>query len=69
MRVSILVVDDGFDVAELFGQRFRRKTRSGTSVMQLAVGRGGSVAAPLTGHRDRFAARGASAMPSKFASR
>ena len=36
MSVSILVVDDGPDVAELFRQRFRRETRQGTYVMHFA---------------------------------
>jgi two-component system, response regulator, stage 0 sporulation protein F len=37
MSVSILVVDDEPDVAELFRQRFRRETREGTYVMHFAV--------------------------------
>jgi len=36
MSVSILVVDDEPDVAELFRQRFRRETRQGTYVMRFA---------------------------------
>ena len=36
MRVSILVVDDETDVAELFRQRFRREARQGASVMHFA---------------------------------
>ena len=36
MTVSILVVDDEPDVAELFRQRFRRETRQGTYVMHFA---------------------------------
>ena len=36
MSVSILVVDDEPDVAELFRQRFRRETRDGTYVMHYA---------------------------------
>jgi len=36
MSVSILVVDDEADVAELFRQRFRRETRQGTYVMHFA---------------------------------
>ena len=36
MSVSILVVDDERDVAELFRQRFRRETREGTYVMHFA---------------------------------
>jgi CheY-like chemotaxis protein len=36
MGVSILVVDDEPDVAELFRQRFRRETRQGTYVMHFA---------------------------------
>ncbi|HEX2682154.1 MAG TPA: response regulator [Candidatus Dormibacteraeota bacterium] len=36
MSLSILVVDDEPDVAELFRQRFRRETRQGTYVMHFA---------------------------------
>jgi CheY-like chemotaxis protein len=36
MSVSILVVDDEPDVAELFRQRFRREAREGTYVMHFA---------------------------------
>jgi len=36
MSVSILVVDDEADVAELFRQRFRRESRQGTYVMHFA---------------------------------
>lgn len=36
MSVSILVVDDEPDVAELFRQRFRREVRDGTYVMHFA---------------------------------
>ncbi len=36
MTVSILVVDDENDVAELFRQRFRREVRQGTYAMQFA---------------------------------
>jgi len=36
MSVSILVVDDELDVAELFRQRFRREVRDGTYVMHFA---------------------------------
>jgi two-component system, response regulator, stage 0 sporulation protein F len=36
MGVSILVVDDEPDVAELFRQRFRREAREGTYVMHFA---------------------------------
>ena len=36
MSVSILVVDDEPDVAELFRQRFRREARNGTYVMHFA---------------------------------
>jgi CheY-like chemotaxis protein len=39
MSVSILVVDDEPDVAELFRQRFRREARQGTYVMHF-VGSG-----------------------------
>jgi CheY-like chemotaxis protein len=37
MSVSILVVDDEPDVAELFRQRFRRETRQGKYVMHFAA--------------------------------
>jgi CheY-like chemotaxis protein len=37
VSVSILVVDDEPDVAELFRQRFRRETRQGTYVMHFAA--------------------------------
>jgi CheY-like chemotaxis protein len=36
MTVSILVVDDETDVAELFRQRFRREVRQGTYAMHFA---------------------------------
>ena len=36
MSVSILVVDDETDVADLFRQRFRREARDGTYVMHFA---------------------------------
>ena len=36
MSVSILVVDDEPDVAEMFRQRFRREARDGTYVMHFA---------------------------------
>src|SRR5580700_8635105 len=36
MCVSILVVDDEPDVADLFRQRFRREARDGTYVMHFA---------------------------------
>src|SRR6516225_11343686 len=37
MSVSILVVDDEPDVAELFRQRFRRETRQGRYVLHYAT--------------------------------
>jgi two-component system, response regulator, stage 0 sporulation protein F len=37
MSVSILVVDDEPDVADLFRQRFRRETRQGEYVMHFAA--------------------------------
>ena len=37
MSVSILVVDDEPDVAQLFRQRFRREARQGTYVMHFAA--------------------------------
>jgi CheY-like chemotaxis protein len=37
MSVSILIVDDEPDVADLFRQRFRRETRAGTYVLHLAA--------------------------------
>jgi CheY-like chemotaxis protein len=36
MSLSILVVDDETDVAELFRQQFRRETRQGTYVLHFA---------------------------------
>ena len=36
MSVSILVVDDEPDVAEMFRQRFRREARQGTYVLHFA---------------------------------
>ena len=36
MSVSILIVDDEPDVAEMFRQRFRREARDGTYVMHFA---------------------------------
>jgi CheY-like chemotaxis protein len=36
MSVSILVVDDELDVADLFRQRFRREARDGTYAMHFA---------------------------------
>jgi len=36
MSVSILVVDDETDVAELFRQHFRREARQGTHVLHFA---------------------------------
>ena len=43
MSVSILVVDDEPDVAELFRQRFRREARQGTYVHAFRrLGRGGA---------------------------
>ena len=36
MSVSILVVDDEPDVAEMFSHRFRREARNGTYVMHFA---------------------------------
>ena len=38
MTVSILIVDDEPDVAELFRQRFRREARQGTYVLHYAGG-------------------------------
>jgi CheY-like chemotaxis protein len=37
VSVSILIVDDEPDVADLFRQRFRRETRQGTYVMHFAA--------------------------------
>jgi CheY-like chemotaxis protein len=39
MSVSILVVDDEPDVAELFRQRFRREVREGAYVMTATRGK------------------------------
>ena len=40
MSVSILVVDDESDVADLFRQRFRHEARQGTYVMRYVGCRG-----------------------------
>ena len=37
MSVSILIVDDGADVAELFRQRFRQEVRQGLYVLHFAI--------------------------------
>jgi CheY-like chemotaxis protein len=37
MSVSILIVDDEADVAEMFRQRFRREARQGTYVLHFAA--------------------------------
>ncbi len=37
MTVSILIVDDEIDVAELFRQRFRREARAGTYALHFAA--------------------------------
>jgi CheY-like chemotaxis protein len=37
MSVSILIVDDEPDMADLFRQRFRRETREGTYVLHFAL--------------------------------
>jgi len=44
VSVSILVVDDEPDVAELFRQRFRRESRDGTYVMHFANSGKGALA-------------------------
>ena len=49
MSVSILVVDDEPDVAELFRQRFRREARQGTYVMHFATS--GEEALAILGER------------------
>jgi hypothetical protein len=43
MSISILVVDDEPNVAELFPQRFRPKTRQGTYVLHYATQGGGGI--------------------------
>src|SRR3954451_13021530 len=48
MTVSILVVDDESDVAELFRQRFRREVRQGTYAMHFANS-GGAALEKLAG--------------------
>ena len=53
MSVSILVVDDEPDVADLFRQRFRREARDGTYVMHFATSGEDGLAA--VGQRDRAA--------------
>jgi len=40
MTVSILIIDDEPDVAELFRQRFRRETREGAYVLHFAFSAG-----------------------------
>ena len=50
MSVSILVVDDEADVAELFRQRFRREARQGTYVLHFAAS-GEEALARLARHR------------------
>jgi hypothetical protein len=47
MSVSILVVDDEADVAELFRQRFRRKILSGPDLRRVYVGPRRSSKSPL----------------------
>ena len=54
MSVSILVVDDEPDVAELFRQRFRREARQGTYVLHFAFS--GEEALDQLAGRDRAAA-------------
>ena len=50
MSVSILVVDDEPDVAELFRQRFRREVRQGLYVLHFAAfGRSGARQCSATG--------------------
>ena len=49
MNVSILIVDDEADVAELFRQRFRREARRGTYVLHFANS-GEEALAKLTDH-------------------
>ena len=48
MSVSILIVDDEPDVAELFRQRFRREARQGTYVLHFAAS--GEEALDMLGH-------------------
>ena len=60
MSVSILVVDDEPDVAEMFRQRFRREARNGTYVMHFASSGGEAIGiGGLERHqqRDRSPAR------------
>ena len=49
MSVSILVVDDEPDVADLFRQRFRREARDGTYVMHFATSGEGALATARDG--------------------
>jgi CheY-like chemotaxis protein len=49
MSVSILVVDDEPDVAELVRQRFRRETGRGTYVMHFAAASGAEAVNRLVG--------------------
>jgi two-component system, response regulator, stage 0 sporulation protein F len=48
MSVSILVVDDELDVADLFRQHFRREARQGTYVMHFANSGGMALEQQLT---------------------
>ena len=54
MSVSILVVDDEPDVADLFRQRFRREARQGTYVLHFADS--GEEALERLAERDRAGA-------------
>ena len=49
MSVSILVVDDEPDVADLFRQRFRREARDGTYVMHFANSGEAALSQPANG--------------------
>ena len=54
MSVSILVVDDEPDVAEMFRQRFRRETRDGTYVLHCATSGGEALASLREGVRPQL---------------
>jgi CheY-like chemotaxis protein len=54
MSVSILIVDDEPDVADLFRQRFRREARQGTYVMHFATSGEDALAKLDTGIRPQL---------------
>jgi CheY-like chemotaxis protein len=65
VSVSILVVDDEPDVAELFRQRFRREARDGTYVMHFANSGEGALE-QLTVDLSRFSGEALGHSPAVF---